>query len=129
MVDIALRLASVVIAVVLAYQMFFTKRGGLWHRRVGALAMLCGIVLVVLVAIRGAQQETFSGLYITHLLIGGIFFLCLFYAGISGWKLHRSKGTEDTSLSAPVGHVITAYATMYLLVATLIFGVLSRLFH
>ncbi|MFZ2149586.1 MAG: hypothetical protein WAV15_00280 [Minisyncoccia bacterium] len=129
MVDIGLRVVSGVVLLVLLHQMYVPELGGRRHRAGGVIAMFWGVVLMVLVAIRGAQQESFSALYITHLVVGGIFFLCLFATGFLGWKLHQSNQMKTTSLFLPLGHWLAAKGTFYALLATLLLGVSSKMLH
>ena len=115
-VNVLLRAFSIIIALVLAHQLFFSKGGSKRHNALGKVAVLIGAVLVVLVVIRGARHETMATFYIVHLIVGGSFFAGLFATGFFGWKADRTG-------EGIVLHRCFARITGFLLLLTLVVGV------
>ena len=122
MIDILLRVASVVIFCLLFHQIYLSKGGGYRHETFGKVAMGVGILLVIFVAIRGSREDTLSPLYILHLILGGLFFLALFATGVLGWKTRLNR-------ELVFYHHVAAVTTMILLLLTVVVGVISLISH
>lgn len=89
----------------------------------GYIAMIFGVIIFVVVTIRGfANKETFTVAYAVHLLAGFPFFYLIFRTGYLG---HRSK----TDVTFARRHRRCARLTATLLAITLVIGLIATLSH
>lgn len=119
-VNALLWFSSLSMTMFLLHQLFAHEKGSSKHRRNGAVTMCLGLIIVVCITIRGAEQETMSPLYIVHLLTGGPFIICLFTTGYLGWKATRAPEIARR-------HALMGRVTGILLLLTLAVGALARL--
>lgn len=126
MVDIGLRVVSVIVFLILLYQKYGGEKGDHRHVVGGYSAMIWGAILIVLVAIRSTRQEVFTAWYIAHLVVGAAFFVFLFAAGYFGWQ---TKNDNDRSPFPAAAHYLAAQAAFFTLLGSLALGIISKFAH
>ncbi len=119
MEDILLRVASVAIFLLILYQLFWSKGGSALHVFTGIATLCCGFLIIVLVSIRGAKQETMSVIYAIHLALGSLFFFFLFLTAIFGFA-------SRTKVFYVHSHQKAGKLTLWFLLGTLVLGIFSR---
>jgi geranylgeranyl pyrophosphate synthase len=123
-INYALRGASMGIFLVMIFQIFISRKGSYWHIFAGKTAMLFGVLILLLITIRGYTKETsMTALYVIHLIIGFIFFFSLFMTGFTGYKLRKKKASYKKF------HSRYAKATFISLLCSVAFGIISYLSH
>lgn len=123
-INYMLRGASFGIFFLILYQIFISKKGSYWHIFTGRTAMVFGILIFVLISIRGFTKETaMTNVYAAHLVIGTLFFFSLLMTGYTGYKLKR-KVSRFKKI-----HRRYAIATLVFLLLTVAVGIISYLSH
>lgn len=124
LINLLLRLSSIAILIIILYQTFLSKRGGPKHIFWGKVSMFLGILLVILVAIRGFHHNAALDIwYIVHLLLGTVFFIIFFITIFLGYRANTKKHHQKKDKMSL--HGVMARITLYLLVFTLTVGILS----
>ncbi|HEY4477648.1 MAG TPA: hypothetical protein VJB09_00025 [Candidatus Paceibacterota bacterium] len=121
-VDWALRISSFAILILTLAQFLVKEKGNPTHIVRGKIILGLGLLILVCVTIRGMQNENFNIVYSFHLLIGTLFFIALMLTGVFGYL----SLTKEWYI---MHHKFSAYATMFLLVVTLVLGIISLFSH
>ena len=121
-VNWTLWVSSATIILIFIHQLL-TKNGTKRHRTMGYIGMAVGVIIFIVVSIRGfANKETFNLAYAVHLLSGFPFFYLIFRTGYLG---HTSK--YDSRYAKR--HRRVAKITAILLAITLLVGTVATLSH
>ena len=122
-VDSTLRVSSFAIFVLIIYQLFVSKRGSAIHQITGWTTFGFGILITIVVIIRGIHfYPTVSFAYFVHIVTGLLFFFFLFKAVSLGIKSRRDKKFARA-------HGRYAWATFWSLIFTIGIGIISFYSH
>jgi uncharacterized membrane protein len=119
-----LRIASGALFLIIVYQLFWSKKGSQRHQFFGKVARVLGVILAIVITIRGlANGEKFTFMYGVHLVLGFFFLFFLFKTIQLGIKV-ANKQVHLTDL-----HKRYAWATLLSIVTTIGVGIFSFLSH
>lgn len=126
-VNIILRIASIIILVILFHQFFLSKKNNTRHQKWGRVARFTGVVLAIVVIIRGFNDVIKKGeitfIYGVHLFFGLLFFIFLFSTIKLGIKVAKKEVYFKSR------HRRHAKATSFFLLLTLGMGIFLVLSH
>lgn len=118
-VNMLLRVSSILVLAAVIYQIYWSKPGNKFHRRIGAISMALGVIIMGATAIRAAHHhEGMSLVYGMHSLYGTLFFVSLFITGYLGWRARTNR-----RFARPHGRM--GEVTLCLLAFTLVVGIIS----
>lgn len=120
--DWSLRLISLALIVLMFYQIRLSKGGDTRHVAVGWTVVALGVIVAILVTVRGLAQESTGLLYVLHLATGAPFFMGVFATGFLGWRARRDDRYAQK-------HWRAAKATFLFLILTLVMGIVSYAAH
>ena len=122
-VNLLTQIFSGAIFLFVVYQIFVSNKGSVRHILMGKTLMILGILIFVLITIRGfARTGPMTSGYFLHLLTGFPFFFVFFMTGYTGFQAR--KKTRFIRI-----HRRYAYTTFIFLLITLIVGIYATWQH